>query len=74
MSVAGCADKKFFKQGNIDSIQDEHTSNVRSTTIGISANAIGMLVSVIGREAISESRKVVTRSESSSSPRSLYGK
>ena len=72
ISVVGCVDSTFLMHGNTESIHEEETSNVSSTTIGISAKAIGMLVSVIGREAISESRKVVTRSESSSSPICLF--
>ena len=39
-----------------------------SVTIGMIACEIGMLPSVIGSDAISDKRKVVTRSEISSSP------
>ena len=66
--VDGRAEKINFIFGNFDNNVDILTSSESKTIIGIIACDKGIFVSVIGNEAISDIKNVVTKSEISSSP------
>ena len=66
--VVGRAEKTNFIFGNFESKVEMLTSRESKTIIGIIAWDNGISVSVIGNEAISDIKKVVTKSEISSSP------
>ena len=65
-------DINFLMGGNFIRSVDDTTSKVSRSIIGIMACDTGMFRSVRGREAISDTRSVVIRSEISSSPICLF--